>query len=93
MSQRLAKLDILPPRCVLTRIYENGMVPPILNPDGTINRGYGSDIEFDTQGEFVGIAANIYRISRLAEALAFDGAQRLITNVCFPTTSLDRVIR
>ena len=46
------------------RIYANGMVPPILNPDGTINRGYGSDIEFDAQGEFVGIAADIYRISR-----------------------------
>ena len=36
------------------RIYENGMVPPILNVDGTVNRGYGSDIEFDAQGEFVG---------------------------------------
>ena len=46
------------------RIYENGMVPPILNMDGTVNRGYGSDIEFDAQGEFVGIAADIYRISR-----------------------------
>ena len=46
------------------RIYENGMVPPILNVDGTINRGYGSDIEFDAQGEFVGIAADVYRISR-----------------------------
>lgn len=46
------------------RIYENGMVPPILDPDGAINRGYGSDIEFDAQGEFVGIAADIYRISR-----------------------------
>ncbi len=46
------------------RIYENGMVPPILNLGGTINRGYGSDIEFDAQGEFIGIAADIYRISR-----------------------------
>lgn len=46
------------------RIYENGMVPPILNADGTVNRGYGSDIEFDAQGEFVGIAADVYRISR-----------------------------
>ena len=45
------------------RIYENGLVPPILNMDGTINRGYGSDIEFDAQGEFVGIAADVYRIS------------------------------
>ena len=40
------------------------MVHPILNPDGTINRGYGSDIEFDAQGEFVGVAADVYRISR-----------------------------
>ena len=48
------------------RIYENGMVPPILNLDGTINRGYGSDIEFDAQGEFVGIAADVYRITEIA---------------------------
>jgi hypothetical protein len=46
------------------RVYANGMAPPILNPDGTINRGYGSDIEFDAQGEFIGIAAEVYRISR-----------------------------
>jgi hypothetical protein len=39
-------------------------VPPILNVDGTINRGYGSDIEFDAQGEFIGIAADVYRISK-----------------------------
>jgi hypothetical protein len=46
------------------RIYENGMVPPILNPDGSVNRGYGSDIEFDAQGQFVAIAADTYRFSR-----------------------------
>ena len=46
------------------RIYQNGMVPPILNPDGSVNRGYGSDIEFDAQGEFVTIAADIYRMTR-----------------------------
>jgi hypothetical protein len=46
------------------RIYENGMVPPILNLDGRVNRGYGSDIEFDSQGEFVGIAADVYRVTR-----------------------------
>jgi hypothetical protein len=46
------------------RIYQNGMVPPILNIDGTVNPGYGSDIEFDAQGEFIGMAADIYRISR-----------------------------
>ena len=46
------------------RIYPNGMVPPILNVDGSVNRGYGSDIEFDAQGEFVGIAADVYRVTR-----------------------------
>ncbi|HLW90999.1 MAG TPA: discoidin domain-containing protein, partial [Roseiarcus sp.] len=46
------------------RIYRNGLVPPILNIDGTVNRGYGGDIEFDAQGEFVGIAAEVYRVSR-----------------------------
>jgi hypothetical protein len=45
-------------------IYNNGLVPPILNVDGTINHGYGSDIEYDAQGEFVGIAADVYRITR-----------------------------
>ena len=39
-------------------------MPPILNVDGTVNRGYGSDIEFDAQGEFVGIAADVYRITK-----------------------------
>lgn len=46
------------------RIYENGMVPPILDLDGGVYRGYGSDIEFDSQGEFVGIAADVYRTTR-----------------------------
>ena len=46
------------------RIYDNGLVPPILDVDGAVNRGYGSDIEFDAQGEFVGVAADVYRVSR-----------------------------
>ncbi|MBV8106487.1 MAG: discoidin domain-containing protein [Hyphomicrobiales bacterium] len=46
------------------RIYENGMVPPILNVDGTVNTGYGGNIEFDAQGEFVGIAADVHRVSK-----------------------------
>ena len=46
------------------RIYNNGLVPPILNVDGTVNHGYGSDIEYDAQGEFVAIAADVYRITR-----------------------------
>jgi len=46
------------------RIYANGLAPPILDMDGTVNRGYGSNIEFDAQGEFVGIAADVYRICK-----------------------------
>ncbi len=72
------------------RIYENGMVPPILNVDGTVNRGYGSDIEFDAQGEFVGIAADVYRISRDRAFLAeiFEPvvrATRFIEELCART--------
>ena len=69
------------------RIHPNGMVPPILNVDGTVNRGYGSDIEFDAQGEFVGIAADVYRISKdraFLEAI-FDPvvkATRFIEELC-----------
>ena len=32
--------------------------------DGTVNEGYGSNIEYDAQGEFVGIAADVYRITK-----------------------------
>ena len=46
------------------RVYDSGLVPPILNVDGTVNRGYGGDIEFDAQGEFVGIAAEVHRVAK-----------------------------
>jgi hypothetical protein len=46
------------------RVYKSGLVPPILDVDGAVNRGYGSDIEFDAQGEFVGIAAEVYRVDK-----------------------------
>ncbi|MBB4200093.1 hypothetical protein CCR94_04625 [Rhodoblastus sphagnicola] len=46
------------------RIYPNGLVPPILDVDGQVNHGYGGDIEFDAQGEFVLVAADVYRITR-----------------------------
>jgi F5/8 type C domain len=46
------------------RLEPSGLVPPILNIDGSLNQGYGSNIEFDAQGEFVGIVADVYRISR-----------------------------
>ncbi len=74
------------------RIYQNGLVPPILNMDGTINRGYGSDIEFDAQGEFVGIAADVYRMSgdRAFLKTIFEPvvrATRFIEELCARTNS------
>ena len=75
------------------RIYENGLVPPILNPDGSVNRGYGSDIEFDAQGQFVAIAADVYRFSRDREFLnrIFEPvvrATRFIEELCARTDAL-----
>ena len=46
------------------RIYESGLVPPILDRDGGSYKGFGGDLEFDAQGQFVGIAAEIYRITK-----------------------------
>ena len=39
----------------------NGMVSPILNEDGSINRGFGSDIEYDSQGQYILLVADIAR--------------------------------
>ena len=69
------------------------MVPPILNVDGTVNRGYGSNIEFDAQGEFVGIAAEVYRISKDRDFLraVFDPvvrATRFIDELCARTDAV-----
>ena len=75
------------------RIYANGMVPPILNKDGTVNRGYGSDIEFDAQGQFVAIAAETYRLTQDRAFLAaiFEPVVRATTcieELCARTNAL-----
>src|SRR5438067_7881909 len=43
-------------------VHENGLVSPILNGDGTVHRGYGSDLEYDSQGEFVALVAEVARL-------------------------------
>jgi hypothetical protein len=74
------------------RVYPNGLVPPILNVDGTVNEGYGSNIEYDAQGEFVGIAAEVYRITKdraFLEAI-FEPvvrASRFIDELCAKTNA------
>ena len=69
------------------------MVPPILNEDGAVNRGYGSDNELDAQGEFVCIAAEVYRITKDRAFLAaiFEPvvrATRFIEELCARTDAL-----
>ncbi len=45
-------------------VHENGLVSPILNDDGIVNRGFGSDLEYDSQGEFVALVADVARLDR-----------------------------
>ena len=45
------------------RILPDGLVPPILNNDGTINGGFGSNLEYDSQGEFVYAIVEFYRFT------------------------------
>jgi hypothetical protein len=46
------------------RVQPDGWVPPILNTDGTINRGFGWDNEYDSQGEYVFAVMDFYRFTR-----------------------------
>ena len=43
-------------------VHDNGLVSPILNNDGSVNTGFGSDIEYDSQGEFIWLVAEIARL-------------------------------
>jgi hypothetical protein len=43
-------------------VHDNGLVSPILNDDGTVNTGFGSDIEYDSQGEFIVLVADVARL-------------------------------
>ncbi len=43
-------------------VHENGLVSPILNDDGSVNTGFGSDLEYDSQGQFIWLVAEIARL-------------------------------
>ncbi|HEY6642804.1 discoidin domain-containing protein [Povalibacter sp.] len=43
-------------------VHPNGLVSPILNEDGSVNRGFGSDLEHDSQGQFIWLVAEIARV-------------------------------
>ena len=43
-------------------VHGNGLVSPILNDDGSVNTGFGSDIEYDSQGQYVALVADVARL-------------------------------
>lgn len=43
-------------------VRPNGLVSPILNEDGSVNTGFGSDIEYDSQGQYLLLLADVARL-------------------------------
>ena len=43
-------------------VHANGLVSPILNNDGSVNTGFGSDIEYDSQGQYISLVADVARL-------------------------------
>lgn len=50
-------------------VHANGLVSPILNDDGSVNTGFGSDIEYDSQGQYVSLVADVARLDGGAESV------------------------
>jgi hypothetical protein len=50
-------------------VHENGLVSPILSEDGKVDRGFGSDLEYDSQGEFVSLVADVARLDGGAQTV------------------------
>lgn len=44
-------------------VEDDGLVPPILNHDGTVYLGWGSNFEYDSQGQFVYIMTEYHRMT------------------------------
>lgn len=45
------------------RVLPDGLVPPILNNDGAVNTGFGSNLEYDSQGQFIYAIMEFYRFT------------------------------
>ena len=50
-------------------IRADGLVSPILNDDGSVNTGFGSDIEYDSQGQLVWLVAEVARLDGGAQTV------------------------
>ena len=60
------------------QVQPDGWVPPILENDGSINKGFGWDNEYDSQGEYIYAIMEYYRFTKDKEFLArhFDAIVR-----------------
>jgi hypothetical protein len=43
-------------------VHDSGLVSPILNDDGSVSAGFGSDLEYDAQGQFISLVADVARL-------------------------------
>jgi hypothetical protein len=50
-------------------VHDTGLVSPILGEDGSVDRGFGSDLEYDSQGQFVSLVADVARLDGGAESV------------------------
>lgn len=50
-------------------VHDNGLVSPILGEDGSVDRGFGSDLEYDSQGELVSLVADVARLDGGAQTV------------------------
>jgi len=46
------------------RVRKDGLVPPILDNNGAVNTGFGSNIEYDSQGEFIYAIMEYYALTK-----------------------------
>lgn len=63
---RLGQKEIVKPflEWYAASILPNGLVPPVLNNDGSVNGGFGSNLEWDSQGEFIYAMTEYFRFTR-----------------------------
>jgi hypothetical protein len=50
-------------------VHDNGLVSPILNDDGSVNTGFGSDLEYDAQGQYLWLVAEVARLDGGADSV------------------------
>jgi hypothetical protein len=60
------------------RVEDNGLVPPILYNNGAVYEGWGANIEWDSQGQFIYAMMEYYRFTKDRDFLAkhFDSIYR-----------------